>query len=116
MLVVVIFRDGAIELLNRGDDDFRIAAQPLDQLVRVVRIVYRTRLERFVFRLRLRVEVVTVYDEHHFVDSVYFGDQLRRFERGQGLPRARRMPDVTVLVGVFHLVDNLLDGIELIGP
>ena len=116
MPVVVIFRDGTIELLNRGDDDFRITAQPLDQLVRVVRIVYRTRLERFVFRLRLRVEVVTVYDEHHLVDSVYFRDQLRRFERGQGLPRACRMPDVTVLVGVLHLVDNLLDGIELIGP
>ena len=116
MPVVVIFRDGTIELLNRGDDDFRITAQPLDQLVRVVRIVYRTRLERFVFRLRLRVEVVTVYDEHHLVDSVYFRDQLRRFERGQSLPRACRMPDVTVLVGVLHLVDNLLDGIELIGP
>ena len=116
MPVVVIFRDGTIELLNRGDDDFRVTAQPLDQLVRVVRIVYRTRLERFVFRLRLRVEVVTVYDEHHLVDSVYFRDQLRRFERGQGLPRACRMPDVTVLVGVLHLVDNLLDGIELIGP
>lgn len=36
-------------------------------------------------------------------------------ERGQGLSRAGRMPDIAILVGVLDLVDNFLYGIELIG-
>ena len=58
---------------------------------------------------------MAVNNEHDLVDPLDFGDQLCRLERGQGLSRAGRMPDITILVRVLDPIDNFFYGIELIG-
>lgn len=39
MFVVIIFGDGTIQFLDGGDDDLRVAAQPFDQFIGVVRTI-----------------------------------------------------------------------------
>ena len=72
--------DCRIELLYGGNDYLGIALQPFRQFVRIVRTVHRTRLKGFIFRLGLRVEVVTINHKHHLVHIILFGNKLCSLE------------------------------------
>ena len=114
VFVVIVLRDGTVKLLNCGDDDLGIPAQPSDQFVGVVGTVNRPRLERFIFSLRLRVKVVSVHHEQHLVDAIDFRHQLGGLERGQCLSSASGMPDISVVIGLLYFLQNLLHCIILI--
>ena len=114
MLVVVVSGDGTIQLLYGGDDDFGIAAESFYQLVGVVRTIYCAWFKGLVFRLRLRVEVVTVNHKHHLVYTINLTHQLCSLERGEGLACTCSMPNIPVLVGVLYLVEYALHGIILV--
>ena len=106
--------DGGIEFLDRRNDDFGVALKTARKFACVGCAVNRTRLKSIIFRLGLSVEVMTVNNEHHLINAVKFGNELGRFERGQGLSGSGSVPNVSVAVGVLHLVDNLLNSIILI--
>ena len=88
--------------------------QALHQFVCIVGAVNGSRLESLIFGLRLRVEVVAVNYKHHLVHIVQLRNKLGCLERSQGFACSCRMPDITVIVGVFYTVENLLHCIELI--
>ena len=115
LLVVAVTCDGHIKFLYRRDDDFAVAAQPLDQFTGAVGAIDGTRLKRLILALRLRVEVVPVNDEHHLVNAVHFAHELRSLKGCECFAGPRCMPDVTVLVRVLHPVKDFLHSIVLIG-
>lgn len=63
-----------------GDDYFGVALQPFYQFVRIVRTVHSSRLKCFILRLGLRVEVMAVYNKHHLVHIIQFGNELCSLE------------------------------------
>ena len=113
-LVIVVTGDGTVQFLNSRNDNFAVPSKSIDEMTCVVGIVNGTRLKGFVFRLGLCVEVVAVNHEQHLIYSVNLTHQLCRLERSQGLSCACRVPNVAVLVGVLHTVENLFNCIELI--
>ena len=106
--------DSCIKFLNGGNDNLRIAVQTLHQFVCVVGTVNGTRLKSLVFGLGLRVKVMTVYHEHNLVHVVQLRHKLGCLERSQGFACSCCMPDIAVIIRVFHTVKNLLHGIELV--
>ena len=62
-LVVEIFFDSGIQLLDGCEDDFLVGVEAFDQLVGIVGAVHSTRLESLVFALGLGVQVVAVHHE-----------------------------------------------------
>lgn len=81
--------------------------QTLHQFVCVVGTVNGSWLKGLVFGLGLRVEVVAVNYKHHLIHIVQLRNKLGCLERCQGLSCTSCMPDITVIVGVFHTVENL---------
>ena len=88
--------------------------QTLHQFVGVVGAVNGTRLKSLVFGLCLRVKVVAVNHKHHLIHIVQFRYKLGCLERSQGFACSCCMPDIAVIIRVFHTVENLLHGIELV--
>ncbi len=64
---------------------------------------------------RLAVEILAVDDEDAFVDVVVLLEECGGFEGGEGLAAAGRVPDVAVAAVVVDALDDLLDGVDLIG-
>ena len=73
---------------------------------------------------RLIVEVLPVYDEHHFIYSLYLCGELRRLEGGERLARPRSVPDVAsslpcalpvVEKCLLDALDDALGGCYLVG-
>ena len=75
-ITVPSLADCCIEFLDCRDDYLGIALQPFYEFVRIVRTVHSPRLKCFILRLGLRVEVVAVYDKHHLVHIIQFGNEL----------------------------------------
>ena len=103
-----------IEFLNGRNNDFGVALKSARKFACVGCTVNRTRLKSIIFRLCLSVEVMTVNNKHYLVNAVKFRYELGGLERGQSLSGSGCMPDVSITVGVLHLVNNLLNGIILI--
>ena len=72
-LVVEVFLDGGIQLLDGREDDFLVGVETFDQFVSIVSSVHSTRFEGLVFALRLGVKVVAVHHEQDLVYAIQFG-------------------------------------------
>lgn len=112
---IPLLADSGIQLLDGGNDNFGVTVQAFHQFVRIVRTVHRSRLECFIFRLRLRVKVMAVNYKHHLIHIIQFRNQLCSLKGSQRLAGTGRVPDIAVIVRVDHTVQNLLDRIELVG-
>ena len=80
LITIPCLADGCIELLDGGNDNLGITMQSFYKFVRIIRTVYRTRLKCFIFRLGLRIEVMTVNNKHNFIDVIQFGNELSSLE------------------------------------
>ena len=113
-LVVEVFLDGGIQLLDGCEDDFLIGVEAFDKFVGVISPVHCTRFESLVFALGLGVQVVTVHYEEDLVDAVQLGNQLGSLEGCERLARTGGVPDVAVLVCVLDTVQDLFYCIILV--
>ncbi len=64
----------------------------------------------------LAIEILAVYDEETFLDVGIVLEERGRLERGKRLAAAGGVPDVAIAGVVLDALDDLLHGIDLVGP
>ena len=110
-------RNGGIELLYRRYGQFDIRIFKLaDQSFCIIRPIDRAIREVIKFFGRLIIQIGAVHTENHLVYIGQVHNHLRGFETGQCLARSSCMPDIAIPVRIFDLIDDLLNGVILIGP
>ena len=108
------FGDGIIQLLNGCDNQACIICQLSDQSTCVFCGI-NTAFGKIIKLLAgLIIQILAIHHKHHFMNCGQSSQNLRRFERGQCLARSGGVPDITVIIRIFHLIDNRFGGVILI--
>ena len=79
-LVIEIFLDGGIELLDGSENYLLFRIKPFDQFIGIISAIDSTWFERFIFGLCLSVQIVPIHYEEDLVDTVHLSNKLCRLE------------------------------------
>ena len=98
--------DGVCHLLNCGDDKLAVLVlHLLDEDIRAVGGVDRACFKLVEFLHRLRIQILTVYQEYHLLDHRICRQDLCSLECGQCLTCTCCVPNIGVSVGQSGLSD-----------
>ena len=112
------FIEGQTELLDGGDDDFLgivLGQQSTNQRGGIGVFLDAAFLEADELLASPPIEILAVDDKGAFVDVVVLFEERRGLEGGQGFATTGGVPDVAVAAVVLDALDDLLDGVDLVG-
>ena len=118
IILLVVAVECQAEFLDGGDDHFVgvvVGEQPLHQCFGIGVFFDALFLKLVKFFPRLPVEIFAIHHEQAFIDIRVVLEQSRCLERGECLTAAGGVPDVTVAAVLVDAIDNVLDGIDLVG-
>src|SRR6185312_1080084 len=107
------------ELLDCADDDLVggvVREQSSNERSSVGVLLDAAFLKAVEFLARLAVEILAVHHEDALVDRWICLEQRRGLEAGERLAATGGVPDVTVAKILVDALDDVLDGVDLVGP